>query len=240
MALNHKRILVIEDDEHIFALIKATLKTYQVHLELAEDGEKGLEKALLGFDLIILDIMLPEMSGWEVCKELRQKEVETPIIMLTAKVEEMDKVLGLEMGADDYITKPFSPRELVARMKAILRRFETSQKDEDRLYFSAIDLTIDGKKYLVQIGDERIDLSPKEFELFFFLASHPGQVFKREQILNQIWDYATTVKTRTVDEHIKRLRQKLDEAGLKKPENVIRTLWGVGYTFEVDEDEEKA
>lgn len=240
MSLNHKRILVIEDDDHIFALIKATLKTYQTYLELAEDGEKGLQKALQGFDLIILDIMLPEKSGWEVCKELRQNGIETPIIMLTAKVEEMDKVLGLEMGADDYITKPFSPRELVARMKAVLRRIEISQKEEDRLHFPSLSMVIDQKRYQVKVRDNAMELPPKEFELLFFLASHPGQVFKREQILNQIWDYSATVKTRTIDEHIKRLRQKLEEAGLKNPELVIKTLWGVGYKFEVDRSEEKA
>lgn len=235
MVLNRKKILVIEDDDHIFALIKATLKTYQVHLELAPDGERGLEMAQSQiFDLIILDIMLPEKSGWDVCKELRKDGIEIPIIMLTAKVEEVDKILGLEIGADDYITKPFSPRELVARIKAVLRRIEKSQiNEEDRLLFSKQNLIIDGKKYQVQIGERVLELPPKEFDLLFFLASHPGQVFKREQLLHQIWDYTSTVKTRTVDEHIKRLRQHLEEAGLENPEQIIKTFWGVGYKFEV-------
>lgn len=236
MGLNNKRILVVEDDEHIFALIQATLKTYPVQLELAVDGEKGLVKALdQSYDLIILDIMLPKKSGWEVCQELKAQQVKTPVIMLTAKAEEVDKVLGLEMGADDYVTKPFSPRELVARMKAVLRRFERGQEmDEDGLFFHQLGMTIHGKRYQVQINDKVFELPPKEFQLLFFLASHPGQVFKREQLLEQVWDYTSTVQTRTVDEHIKRLRQNLQEAGLENPETVIKTFWGVGYKFEVD------
>lgn len=236
MSLNNKRILVIEDDHHIYALIQATLKTYQVTLELAVDGEKGLKKALSGeYQLIILDIMLPHKSGWEICRELKSQQVETPVIMLTAKAEEVDKVLGLEMGADDYVTKPFSPRELVARMKAVLRRLEKSHRmEEDRLSFQRLGMVIDEKRYQIQIKGQVLELPPKEFELLFFLASHPGQVFKREQLLEQIWDYGTSVRTRTVDEHIKRLRQNLEEAGLGNPEKVIKTLWGVGYKFEVD------
>ena len=234
MTLNGKRILVVEDDHHVYELIKASLKSHNVELTLASDGKTGLEQALKGTqDLIILDIMLPEKSGWEVCRQLKEGAVKTPIIMLTAKAEEVDKVLGLELGADDYITKPFSPREFVARIKAVLRRFDRSLTDENSILNYPL-LTIDGKRYQIRVGEKTIEPPPKEFELLFYLASNPGQVFSREQLLEQIWGYSSEVQTRTIDEHIKRLRQRLDDAGLDSKEDLLKTIWGVGYKFEAE------
>lgn len=233
MNLYGRRILVIEDDEHVHALIKAMLKTYNVELDLQKDGLKGLESALKNnYDLILLDIMLPGMDGWEVCRELKNHGVESPIIMLTAKAEETDKVLGLELGADDFVTKPFSPRELTARMKAVIRRFEkTTDGSREKLYFPEIALEIDNRGYTVQIDKERINLAPKEFDLLALLASNPGQVFSRDDLLDQIWGYENHKDTRTVDEHIKRLRKNFHQAGIIN--DPLVTIWGKGYKFEI-------
>lgn len=238
MDLNGKKILLIEDDNHIFELIKAMFKTYDIDFVFKKTGKSGLEEALNNeFDLILLDIMLPEKDGWEVCRQLKSSGKDTPIIMLTAKVEETDKVLGLEMGADDYVTKPFSPRELTARIKAVLRRSEKivgDEKDkEEELNFSDIGLKIELKSYNVFIDSKKISLPPKEFELLAYLARYPSQVFTRKQLLQQIWGYNTENETRTIDEHVKRLRKNLGEAGL---DNIpIQTIWGVGYKFEAEE-----
>ncbi|AGB40398.1 response regulator with CheY-like receiver domain and winged-helix DNA-binding domain [Halobacteroides halobius DSM 5150] len=238
MNLHGKEILLIEDDQHIFSLIEAMLKPYDVNLTFEKDGMKGLEMALFNnYHLILLDIMLPKKDGWEVCRQLKNSGIDTPIIMLTAKVEEADKVLGLEMGADDYVTKPFSPRELIARIKAVLRRFEKTKKvkTETRLQFPKINLEINLKSYDVYVKGSKVMVAPKEFELLSFLASHPNEAFSREDLLDQIWDN-NSKQTRTVDEHIKRLRKKLTAAGLK--DIPLETVWGIGYKFEI-EDEKK-
>jgi two-component system, OmpR family, response regulator len=231
MNLHGKNILVIEDDQHIFALIKMMLKSYSVNLDLKTDGESGLEAARTQkYHLILLDIMLPKKDGWEICRELKDSGINIPIIMLTAKVEETDKVLGLEIGADDYVTKPFSPRLLIARMKAVLRRFESPQESaNDKLSYETMNLVIDPQNYNIEIDGKKVALTPKEFELLTFLAKNEEQVFKREYLLEHIWGFDSYAETRTVDEHIKRIRQKLTKAGL----NFIplQTVWGVGYKF---------
>lgn len=242
MDLYDKNILLIEDDKHIHALIEAMLKPYETNLDLETSGNNGLKKAAEGkYDLILLDIMLPEKDGWQICRELKNIGVETPIIMVTAKVEETDKVLGLEMGADDYITKPFSPRELIARIKAVLRRFEKTEANRNKngtkdntLEFPALKLVIELDNYQVKYKENYISLTPKEFELLAFLARNREQVFKREQLLDHIWGFDNYAKTRTIDEHIKRVRKKLTEAGLE--EEIIQTVWGVGYKFTVTGD----
>ncbi|HLV10196.1 MAG TPA: response regulator transcription factor [Halanaerobiales bacterium] len=240
MDLFGKKILVIEEDPHIFALIRAMLKPYDVKLVLRKDGIGGLETALEeDYNLVLLDIMLPKKDGWEVCRELKSSGKKTPIIMLTAKVEETDKVLGLEIGADDYVTKPFSPRELIARIKAVLRRYENTadselDKEEKQLIFKKLEMTIDLNQYLLCIKENPVSLTLKEFELLVFLARHQDQVFTREQLLEQIWGFPDFPETRTVDEHIKRLRKKLSEAGLENPP--LETVWGVGYKFSLEDE----
>ncbi|MFW6230199.1 MAG: response regulator transcription factor [Halanaerobium sp.] len=233
MDLHNKNILIIEDDNHIFTLIKAMLKPYNVNLEFENDGEKGFKKAQNNnFDLIILDIMLPGKDGWAICRELKAEGSQTPIIMLTAKGEETDKVLGLEIGADDYVTKPFSPRELTARIKAVLRRTDKQKETEDKeiMSFPELELKINVNNYEVYVKNNNVTLTPKEFELLVYMAQNQGQVFTRKQLLNQVWGFNNYTETRTIDEHIKRLRKKLSESGLKK--DPLQTVWGVGYKFE--------
>ncbi len=234
MDLHNKKFLVIEDDEHIFSVIKMMLKPYDIDLVFKDDGKTGLEAALSGdYDLVLLDIMLPEKDGWEICRVLKGSGIKTPIIMLTAKAEETDKVLGLEIGADDYVTKPFSPRLLIARIKAVLRRFENTKDQRDILAFNDIGLLIDPGSYIAEVKGNTITLTPKEFELLSFLAKNEEQVFKREQLLDHIWGFDNYSETRTVDEHIKRIRKKLSQAGLII--NPLQTVWGVGYKFSIRE-----
>jgi len=199
----------------------------------AQDGKQGLEKAYQEKpDLIILDLMLPKMDGMDVCKALRQDRVNTPILMLTAKDEELDKILGLELGADDYLTKPFSPREVVARVKAILRRTQVTARaaaEEDVvLQFGNIRLYPD--KYEVYRGEQKVELTPKEFELLHYLASHQGRVLTRDQLLNAVWNYDFVGDSRIVDVHISHLREKLEE-DTKNP-CYIKTVRGLGYKLE--------
>ena len=239
MDLHGKKILLIEDDDHIYSLVEAMLKNYDIDLIFKEDGQSGLETALReDLDLILLDIMLPQKDGWEICRELKEKGIETPIIMLTAKVEETDKVLGLEMGADDYVTKPFSPRELTARIKAVIRRFEKTKdesNDENRaLEFPSLDLKIAPKSRTVYVQESEVAVAPKEFELLLFLAKHPNEAFSREDLLTEIWGPATDKRSRTIDEHIKRLRKKLSDGGLAK--EPLETVWGVGYKFVIKDE----
>ncbi len=231
MNLHGKKILVIEDDQHIFALIKMMLKNYSVNLDLQSEGESGLEAARSQkYDLILLDIMLPKKDGWEICRELKNSGIKTPIIMLTAKVEETDKVLGLEIGADDYVTKPFSPRLLIARMKAVLRRYENPQElSSEKIIYKEMALEIEPNNYNIEVQGRKVNLTPKEFELLVFLAQNEEQVFKREYLLEHIWGFDSYAETRTVDEHIKRIRQKLTKAGLNSIP--LQTVWGVGYKF---------
>ena len=237
MNLHNKNILLVEDDKHIYELIKAMLKPYKTNLVLKKDGLSGLEAALSGeYDIILLDIMLPEKDGWEICREIDNSKVNTPIIILTARVEEADKVLGLELGADDYITKPFSPRELLARIKAVMRRFNkaTELNNKKELIFPDINLMIDLSGHNVFLNKKKLSIPPKEFELIVLLAENEGTTFSREDLLSKIWGYdsAKTKDSRTIDEHIKRLRKYFSDAGLEN--NPLKTVWGIGYKFEID------
>jgi len=226
-----KKVLVIEDDKSIADLLEIHLKDLNCEVTTIQDGEEGLKSATSNpFDLIVLDLMLPKVNGLEICKEVRKKDIYTPILMLTSKSEEMDKVLGLEVGADDYLTKPFSIREFIARAKAILRRVEAIQKeigsDSD---ISVSELSIEASKRKVTLKGERIELTPKEFDLLHLLASHPGKTYTREQLLNILWGYQYNGYEHTVNSHINRLRSKI-EPDISKPKYIL-TSWGVGYRF---------
>ncbi|SMB92186.1 two-component system, OmpR family, alkaline phosphatase synthesis response regulator PhoP [Desulfonispora thiosulfatigenes DSM 11270] len=220
-------ILVIEDDPSIRELLAFNLEREGFQVKLVSDGQEGLEMIKKNCpDLLILDLMLPFMDGMQICRNLRkdQKLAHLPIIMLTAKVEEIDKVLGLEMGADDYVTKPFSIRELISRVKALIRRSSSSTitKKENILVRSF--LKIDLERYKVYVKDKKIDLTYKEFRLLSLLAENPGKVFTREYILEYIWGYEYLGDTRTVDVHIRHIRKKIGE-------NLLETVRGVGYKY---------
>ena len=221
------RILVIDDDVHISELLKLYLEKEDYEVEVAHDGGEGLEK-FKSFEpkLVLLDIMLPVMDGWQVCREIRRIN-NTPIIMLTAKGETFDKVLGLELGADDYIVKPFEPKELIARVKAILRR--TNVNEDTVKQYSYNNLTVNISDYTVVYYGKELDMPPKEIELLFFLASHTNKVFTREQLLDQVWGFEYFGDSRTVDVHIKRIREKMPVSEGWS----IKTVWGIGYKFEV-------
>ena len=232
--MDKKKILIIEDDPNIVSLIDIHLRDLDLATVWASDGQKGLDKAEKGdFALIILDLMLPVMDGMEVCKRIRAKNTYTPILMLTARSEELDKVLGLELGADDYVTKPFSVRELIARIKAIFRRMEADQhRSSDSAEGGIIqiaELAIDPVKHKVTLCGDTVDLTPKEFELLLLFACHPGQTYSRVQLLEIVWGYQFEGYEHTVNTHINRLRNKI-ENDLSNPK-FIRTVWGVGYRF---------
>lgn len=233
------KALIIEDDKKIVNLIRIHLKDLGIKTEIALDGISGLDKALdQEFDLIILDIMLPGMDGIEVCKNFRNSDKYTPVLMLTAKSDELDKVLGLEIGADDYVTKPFSVREFIARVKAIMRRLEVDQKksedNENNKLLELGSLQIDIDKHRVILDGKPVDLTAKEFDLLVLFAKHPGRIYNREILLDIIWGYQYNGYEHTVNSHINRLRNKIE----KDPTNpqYIKTLWGVGYRFEVPEE----
>jgi len=227
------RILVVEDQEDIGALVKMNLETMGYEAELALTGTEGLAKARNEhFDLIVLDVMLPGIDGLDICKTLRQEANYTPILMLTARKSEADRVVGLEVGADDYLTKPFSIRELQARVKALLRRvaFLSSQPEaEDENILEVKALRIDKQKRQVNLNSGEIQLTAKEFDLLLYLAIHPGKVFTRDQLLNAVWGYQHNGYEHTVNSHINRLRAKI-ELDPAHPEYVL-TVWGVGYKF---------
>lgn len=229
--------LVVEDDRDIVELLTIHLADLNCTVEPAYRGQEGLRKALdHRYDLIILDVMLPDLDGTEVCRRVRGKEILTPILMLTAKSEEFDKVLGLELGADDYITKPFSIREFVARVKAIFRRVDHLQRqriDRERVSVSTHGaLSIDLDKRRVTVSGKRVELSPKEFELLTLLASEPGKCYDRSKILNLVWGYDFDGYEHTVNSHINRLRTKI-EPDAQHPTYIL-TNWGVGYRFNDD------
>ena len=224
-----QRILIADDDANIAELISLYLTKEGYDTQKARDGREALSLFhSYNPDLIILDIMMPEMDGYEVCREVR-KTSQTPIIMLTAKGETFDKVLGLELGADDYMVKPFDTKELVARVKAVLRRLDSKETNTKKISFDQ--LSINMANYSVTYKDDSIAMPPKELELLYYLASHPNQVFTREQLLNQIWGYEYYGDTRTVDVHIKRIREKLGTDD-DHPTWSIKTVWGVGYKLE--------
>lgn len=232
------RILVVDDEARIRRLIRMYLEREDFTIEEAENGTEALNLALKNdYDVILLDVMMPEMDGVQVCEQLRL-EKSTPVIMLTAKGEEANRVQGLEAGADDYIVKPFSPREVVLRVKAILRRMGgASGNDVDSTAKNLIvfpNLTIDLDAYRVTANDIEVKLTPKEYELLCFLAKSPDKVFKREDLLKEVWNYEFFGDLRTVDTHVKRLREKLTSVS-EEAAKMIVTVWGVGYKLEVDE-----
>lgn len=231
--MNAEKILIIEDDKEIIDLVRINLEGSGYILEEAYDGETGFAKAKNEtYNLIILDLMLPKMDGIDVCKKLRADDIQTPIFMLTAKSEEFDKVLGLELGADDYLTKPFSIRELMARIKANLRRVKvehniTHPPEKEPLVFN--DLIIDTQKHKVTRNDELVPLTPKEFELLHLFASNPGKAFSRQELLTKIWGYQFQGYDHTVNSHINRLRNKIEQDPSEPL--YLKTVWGVGYRF---------
>lgn len=224
-------ILICDDDHNVHEALRLYLEEESFKYTSSFDGEDGLSLAQSGqYDLIILDQMMPKLSGMEVLRELR-KTSSIPVIVLTAKGEEIDRILGLELGADDYIVKPFSPREIIARIKAILRRImETSQEASNTLKFDNLDINLD--HYQIRLNGESVPCTPKEVEILHLLASRPGQVFDREQILSRVWGYDYFGDTRTVDTHIKRIRQKLPG---ENESWAIKTVYGVGYKFEAEQ-----
>lgn len=228
-----KQILIIEDDPEIIKLLEIHLTDVIYTTSKAMDGQVGLQMALEhNYDLILLDLTLPSMDGVEICKRLR-KEKNTPIIMLTAKSEEIDRVLGLEIGADDYMTKPFSIRELLARVKAVMRRTDSSKlAKENSSSIAAEGLLIDIDKRKVVLDDKRVELSPKEFELLVLMASNPGRNYTRTELLDMIWGYNFEGYEHTVNSHINRLRAKI-ESDMANPTYIL-TTWGVGYKFNED------
>ena len=228
-----QKILIVDDDNNIAELVALYLTKECFETKIVNDGEEALKQFhIFHPDLILLDIMLPGIDGYQVCRELRASS-QVPVIMLSAKGEIFDKVLGLELGADDYMIKPFDSKELVARVKAVLRRFQPAKPEA----YASVDikcveypgLIVNLSNYSVTYDGQQIDMPPKELELLYFLASSPNQVFTREQLLDNIWGYEYVGDTRTVDVHVKRLREKIKD----KPTWRIATVWGIGYKFEV-------
>ncbi len=229
-----QKVLVIEDDPDIIELISLHLHDLQLDVSKKMNGLEGYEKAQNEtFDLIVLDLMLPGMDGIAICQKLRALENHTPILMLTAKAEEFDKVLGLESGADDYLTKPFSIREFIARVKAILRRQQLQNKKIENGHSEKTlergNLIIDKNKRKVSLLNERVELTPKEFDLLCLMAENPGRSFDRNQLLSSVWGYEFSGYEHTVNSHINRLRSKI-ETDLSNPQFIL-TTWGVGYRF---------
>ncbi|ELK47278.1 response regulator transcription factor [Halobacillus sp. ACCC02827] len=226
-----QKILIVDDEESIVTLLKYNIEQAGYVTEVAYSGTEALEKASnTAFDFIVLDIMLPGMDGMEVCKQLRQKQVQTPILMLTAKDDEFDKVLGLELGADDYLTKPFSPREVVARIKAILRRMDRDTPTQVYDEIKVGSLSIYPEQYEATMNGEALTCTPKEFELLLHLAKNLGRVLSRDQLLRSVWNYDFAGDTRIVDVHVSHLREKI-EPDTKKPV-YIKTIRGLGYKME--------
>ena len=233
MQNNQKTVLIVDDEANICELIRLYVEKEGYRAVIANDGQRAVEKFRSAKpDIVLLDIMLPIKDGWQVCREMRTID-NTPIIMLTAKGETFDKVLGLELGADDYIVKPFEPKELIARMKAVLRRtaaqYNGEEDKEEELRFDG--LTINQATYEIYLGDKKIEMPPKEFELLYFLAKNTNKVFTRDQLLDEIWGYEFFGDSRTVDVHIKRIREKIESENRNWH---LKTVWGVGYKFEVE------
>ena len=228
------RILIVEDEIRLAEALGQIMEENKYTADIVHDGEAGLDYALSGiYDVIVLDVMLPDMDGFTLCQRIREDHL-FPIIMLTAKVEDMDKIMGLTSGADDYITKPFDSKEMAARVKAVLRRTmgqteEEEEKADDTLSFPG--LTGSLSRYEVFYEGKKLEMPPKELEVLYFLASHVNQLFTRGQLLDQVWGFQVEVESRTVDVHVKRLRDKL--VGCEKYGWRIQTIWGRGYKFEV-------
>ncbi len=226
-----RKVLIVEDDTNIAELLHLYLEKEGFDTEVAHDGGLGVELfRSWSPDLVLLDIMLPTMDGWSVCKKIREAG-NTPVIMLTAKGETTDRVSGLEMGADDYIVKPFEMKEVLARIHAVLRRFGSEEENaqEKKITFDKLVINLDSYELLVD--GQRVDTPPKELELLFHLAASPNRVYTRNQLLDEVWGFDYFGDSRTVDVHVKRLREKLENVS---PQWSLKTVWGVGYKFEVD------
>ena len=224
------KILIVDDDENICELLRLYLEKDGFDTIVANDGEQAVDfAAKYSPDLILLDIMLPKLDGWQVCREIR-KTSETPIIMLTAKGETFDKILGLELGADDYVSKPFDTKEVIARIKAVLRRSHEKDKAAQINEVRYDKLRINLTNYELEVNGVKIDTPPKELELVYHLASNPNRVYTRDQLLDEVWGFDYYGDSRTVDVHVKRLREKLENVS---DEWSLKTVWGVGYKFEV-------
>jgi len=226
--ISNPKVLVIDDDVNICELIRLYLEKENFDVVTVNNGVQGLEEfRRQAPSIVILDIMLPGTDGWQILREIR-KISSIPVIMLSAKGETFDKVLGLELGADDYIVKPFEPKELAARIKAVLRRFDNKDTNTEEIVYP--NLNINKSDYTVKIAGKQVDMPPKELELLYFLASNPNKVYTREQLLENVWGFDFFGDSRTVDVHIKRLREKLDVPDVPWS---LKTVWGVGYKFEV-------
>ncbi len=224
------KILIVDDDKNICELVRLYMDKEGYDTLIAYDGEDALSLfSKENPSLIILDLMLPKVDGLSVCREIR-KTSSTPIIMLTAKGETFDKVMGLELGADDYVVKPFEGKELVARVKAVLRRSGVADTDKKELHFEGLSINL--STYELTVGETTMEIPPKELELLYYLADHPNRVFTREQLLEAVWGYDCYVESRTIDVHIKRLREKLP----KNPRWELDTVWSVGYKFKVTKE----
>lgn len=228
-------VLIVDDEINICELIRLYVEKEGYNAVISTDGIDALNKfKQVRPDIVLLDIMLPGKDGWQVCREIRSAS-DVPIIMITAKGETFDKVLGLELGADDYVVKPFEPKELIARMKAVLRRTDNRQKTNEA---ESGDIVFDGLRigretYEVYLDDKKIEMPPKEFELLYFLAKNKNKVYTRDQLLDEIWGYEFFGDSRTVDVHIKRIREKLESSNKKWQ---LKTVWGVGYKFEAEDN----
>ena len=224
------KILIVDDDNNICDLLKLYFENEGYEVKTANDGVEGVNFfKIYQPDLVLLDIMLPRKDGWQVCREIREMSSK-PIIMITAKGEVIDKVLGLEMGADDFVVKPFEMKELSARVRAVLRRYQahTTQNDDEVIKFENIEISL--QKYELKLRGKPVDVPPKELELLYFLASNYNRVFTRDQLLDKVWGFDYLGDSRTVDVHVKRLREKLEGVSDKW---ILKTVWGVGYKFEI-------
>ena len=237
-----KKVLVVDDDPNIVEVLRLYFDKDGFAVVSCLTGDKAVETFQTSQpDLVVLDLMLPGKDGYDICREIR-KTSDVPIIMLTARSDTLDKVVGLELGADDYLQKPFEPKELLARVKAVLRRTkkqetassESKDNKENTEVISYEGFTVDTARYVVTVDGKEIDIPPKELELLFFLASHPNRVFTREQLLENVWGYDFYGESRTVDVHVKRIREKLEKPNVKTNWQ-IKTVWGVGYKFETTE-----
>lgn len=228
--MRRQKILIVDDDVNICELLRLYLEKDGFETHVVNDGGSAvIQSESYAPDLILLDVMLPILDGWQVCREIRKKS-STPIIMLTAKGETFDKILGLELGADDYISKPFDTKEVIARIKAVLRRFSENEKSHNIKQVNYDKLTINLTNYELVVDGKSIDTPPKELELVYYLASNPNRVFTRDQLLDEVWGFDYYGDSRTVDVHIKRIREKLEGISDKW---ALKTVWGVGYKFEV-------
>ena len=231
--MSMEKIMVADDDKNICELLRLYLEKEQYTVIIANDGNQAVAK--FNSDnpsLILLDVMMPGLDGWQTCREIRKKS-NVPIIMITAKGETFDKVLGLELGADDYVVKPFDAKEIIARIKAVLRRSSGNNQTENSIREVSFDqLIVNMTKYELKVAGKTVDTPPKELELLFHLASNPNRVYTRDQLLDEVWGFEYYGDSRTVDVHVKRLREKLEEVS---DEWTLKTVWGVGYKFEVKE-----